>query len=91
MLVVKHKTIQEKSKNTMTLDDAIQSLDRYQHHKIPTGSFLRAVLENDLTEALGRADAESLANLKEIHMYIYNHLPSDIWGSRSKVTLHLVS
>lgn len=73
----------------MTLDDAIESLDRYRLHKIPTGSFLRAVLENDLTEALSRADAESLENLKEIHMYIYNRLPSDIWGSRSAVVGHL--
>ena len=34
----------------------IDSLERYVEHHIKPGSFLRAVLENNLVEAVSRAD-----------------------------------
>lgn len=39
------------------------ALARYIFDRIPTGDFLRAVLENDLRKAVGYADAENLALL----------------------------
>lgn len=39
------------------------ALARYIFDRIPTGNFLRAVLENDLRRAVGYADAENLALL----------------------------
>ena len=46
---------------------------------------MRAVLENNLTEALGRADDRNQRAIKEIVSFIYNCLPRNCWGSREKV------
>jgi hypothetical protein len=69
----------------MDLQDAIDSIRRYVDHGIPTGGFLRAVLANDLMQAVGRADESSLANLAEIARYIYNDIPANAHGSYEKV------
>lgn len=45
------------------------------------GSFLMAVLENDLKNAVGRADDEHIVNLPATVAYLYNHAPSICWGS----------
>ena len=52
---------------------------------LPTGSFLRAVLENDLMRAVGHADPESLAALKAICQFIYHELPGSCHGNPVKV------
>lgn len=75
----------------MTTQNAIESLTRYRDDKIPTGGFLGACLENNLKEALGRADIESRANLFEIVSFIYNKMPASIQGSPEKVKAHLDS
>jgi hypothetical protein len=69
----------------MELQDAIESIERYIAVGIPTGGFLRAVLANDLMEAIGRADESSLANLAAICRYIYNDIPSNAHGSYDRV------
>ena len=66
-----------------------ESLNRYTKDRIPTGGFLTAVLENDLMGAIARADHINIQRLPEICKYIYNELPSSIWGSREKVRKHL--
>lgn len=68
-----------------SLQMAIDSLMRYKEHKIPTGSFLEAVLSNDLFKAVGKADQYSRANLFAIVNYIYNEMPGNCWGSREIV------
>lgn len=68
------------------MENIKESLKRYTDHKIMTGSFLQAVLENNLFEAIGRADAYNQVRLKEICEYIYNELPSNCWGSKEIVT-----
>ena len=60
-------------------------LDRYANDRVPTGDFLRAVLENNLMEAIARADTENLRDLFEICSYVYNHIPSACHGSQAKV------
>jgi predicted nucleotidyltransferase len=65
--------------------DIKDSLDRYVSQGIPTGDFLKAVLENNLMEAMGRADSFNQASLPEICSYIYNELPSPCHGSPAKV------
>lgn len=65
------------------------SLDRYARYGVPTGGFLRAVLENDLQTAIARADQFSLVALPAIAAYIYNCLPSDCWGGPSTVEAHI--
>ena len=55
--------------------DVKESLARYVEHGIEPGGFLRAVLENNLKEACGRADHQNQATLFHIVSYIYNELP----------------
>lgn len=63
-----------------------ESLDLYAREGCPTGSFLRAVLENDLQMTFARADSENRADLLEICQYVYNDLePGSCWGSPEKV------
>ena len=66
-------------------DHTLGGLHRYVNHRLPPGDFLRAVLENNLTEALGRADDTNQRTIKEIVSFIYSCLPSNCWGSREKV------
>jgi hypothetical protein len=63
----------------------VESLDRYVKDRIPTGSFLRAVLENDLREAFGRADDRNIRDMFHIVSYCYNKLPGNCWGSKEVV------
>jgi len=63
----------------------LDSLDRYVQHHIQPGGFLTAVLENNLKEALGRADSQNRYALFDIVMYIYNEIPFQCWGSEEAV------
>jgi hypothetical protein len=66
-------------------DYMADGLIRYVEDGIPPGDFLTAVLENDLSEAIGRADE---ANIKVIPAYVfwlYNYAPIGCWGSKAKV------
>ena len=61
--------------------ECVESLVRYVNHRIPTGGFLQAVLENNLMEAMARADLFNRHNLFLICQYIYNYLPHISKGS----------
>lgn len=63
----------------------LPGLRRYRDQRIPTGGFLRAVLENNLVEATRAADAENQRKLPEIVSWCYNNLPSVSWGSKERV------
>jgi len=60
----------------------IGGLYRYIVHHIEPGSFLRAVISNDLFDALGRADSTNSNLLKNYAQFLYNEAPSSCWGSR---------
>ena len=66
-----------------------ESFERYIEHGIPTGGFLRAVLENDLREAFGRADIYNRSCMFEIVAWLWNEAPSTCWGSPEKVSAWL--
>ena len=68
------------------MNELKESLDRYQNDRILPGSFLRAVLANDLFDAVARADPESLALIGDVVRYIHWELPSGCHGTREKVT-----
>ncbi|GAH38821.1 unnamed protein product [marine sediment metagenome] len=70
----------------ITVRDA---LERYARDGVPTGSFCRAVLENNLVEAFAKADQENMATLHGIVGYVYNNLPGNCWGSKEKVAAWL--
>lgn len=61
--------------------DIKESLDRYVRDSTPTGDFLRAVLSNDLMQAMARADDENRRDLFDICDYVYNDMPSGCHGS----------
>lgn len=60
------------------------SLKAYIQYGQPTGSFLEAVLSNDLKNAVGNADDENQDTLVELVKYLYNEVRSDCWGSKEK-------
>ena len=66
-----------------------KSIDLYVQGGVPTGSFLRAVLENNLSDSIGAADSSNLEALPHIVAYLYNDAPSIAWGSPQKVTAWL--
>jgi len=66
--------------------DIREHLDEWARgERVHLGSFLTAVLSNNLTQACGRADDSNLRALPDIVRYCYNELPSDCWGSPEKV------
>jgi hypothetical protein len=53
-----------------------EGLERYLVHRIRPGSFLCSVLDNDLREAVTRADPESLVALPRLAVLLYNEAPA---------------
>jgi len=62
-----------------------QGLLDWINHGILPGSFLTAVLENNLMEAVGRADSTNSMRLKDYAQFLYNGAPADCHGSKEKV------
>jgi hypothetical protein len=60
-------------------------IDRYVNDGRPPGDFLTAVICNNLKEAVGRADQDSLAALHSIVAYFYNMVPSVCWGTKERM------
>ena len=62
-----------------------ECIDNYVKLRIPTGGFLYAVLTNNLSEAIGRADENNMKCIVGIVRYIYNECPAACWGSEDRV------
>ena len=58
---------------------------RYVEHGVRPGDFLSAVIQNNLSEAIGRADTENLENIPAFVTYFYNECPLGCWGSPEKM------
>ncbi|MFB6371583.1 MAG: hypothetical protein ABEN55_00370 [Bradymonadaceae bacterium] len=57
----------------------------YFEERQPPGHFLGAVLDNDLREAIARADSDALDCLERIVMWLENYAPSYAWGGPGAV------
>jgi hypothetical protein len=68
----------------VTLYDFIDGLEEYKRRCQP-GSFVRALLENDLLMAVSHADSSSAINLAAFVRFTYNNLPGFMWGSPKRV------
>jgi hypothetical protein len=62
-----------------------EALERHARERAHTGDFVTTVLENDLKEAVWKADAASFAALPSICSYIHWELPGACHGSPAKV------
>lgn len=60
-------------------------MQRYIEDRIEPGSFLLAVLENDLRWACTNADDVNRHLLYDIVRWLYNNAPGSCWGSPEKV------
>jgi len=91
-----YRTWTEEGTYTMDDDDLLkfsvhvpehlrEGLRLYIERGIPTGDFLKCVLENDLFGALSRADLNSRVGLHGLCSWIYNYAPSACHGSPKKV------
>lgn len=58
---------------------------RYIEHGIEPGSFLFAVLSNDLMGAMGKADDVNLYALPDYGRFLYNNAPANCFGSKENV------
>jgi len=66
------------------------SLDRYINDGIDPGSFLRAVLANNLIETVNRCDdASDWLYVKVIARWIFQEAPSCCWGSEESVNNYM--
>ena len=62
-----------------------EGLRLYVEDHIRPGSFLVAVICNDLREAVAQADDVNMPNIPAYVNYFYNHAPSTCWGSQKKM------
>jgi len=69
-----------------TIPDYMEhALDAYVNDHVLPGHFLTAVLENDLYQAISRADDMNVRALVAYIGYLYNECPHACWGSPEKV------
>lgn len=66
-------------------EQMMEAIDRYINDRLEPGSFLTAVICNDLQGAVGCADNENLKNILAYVGYFYNEAPSECWGSEEKM------
>ena len=81
--------LHERNQAQVVPKHTLESLNRYVYDKIPPGSFLTAVLLNDLKGAFGKADDMNIANMYAILKHCYNNIPIDCWGSPENVAAWL--
>jgi len=65
--------------------EIIVSIRRYADIHCPTGGFLKAVLSNDLKEAVRSADDDNIRAIPEIILYCCWEIPYRCWGSPERV------
>jgi len=70
----------------MAIPEHLQhSLEMYTRHGQPTGGFLRAVLCNDLRDAVRRGDTVSRQALADLVLYVTANVPANATGSDDNV------
>ena len=79
------KEIREKKEYEMIPIRFVIGLLNYSIHRMRVGSFLTACLENNLHQALSRADQQAQLIIPVIMQFIFQELPSDCWGNSVRV------
>lgn len=76
MLKIQYETCPDKFKG---------GLQRYFEHRIAPGSFLLAVLKNNLSESYNHCDSESLELILPLLRFLWNECPAIAWGNTERV------
>lgn len=66
--------------------DTKAGIDRYVDAGVPTGSFLHAVLSNDLFGAVNKADADNSVALYDVCWYVQGYTPTLCHGDPERVS-----
>lgn len=66
-------------------DHMMEGIKRYVEDGIKPGDFLQAVICNNLSKAVWRADKKNMKNLIAFVAYFYNEVPSTIHGSKENM------
>ena len=66
-------------------DYTLPAMENYLMHGFHPGSFLMAVLKNDLAAAVGRADTTNFANLGNIVKWMVYNVPEAARGNCQRV------
>lgn len=77
-----HSTAASSARYAAIPEMTLNSLSLYVNEGVPTGSFLRSVLSNDLFGAFERADQGNRDAIGLLVTYIYNEIPAECWGTR---------
>ena len=59
----------------------VDTIKRYVQHGVQPGHFVTAILTNNLSQSVSRADEENAAHLVEWVRFLHNYLPTDCHGS----------
>jgi len=73
-----------KACNELVPEHLREAVLSYVQEAHPVGDFLRAVISNDLFDAVARADEQSLAGLRCLCQWFYNYTPRSCYGSRDR-------
>jgi len=63
----------------------IPGISLYLEKGVPPGSFLMALLQNDLAGAVRTADHVNLVLMREWVLWLHNNLPAECHGSPERV------
>lgn len=85
MNLIPYEKAREHSDYRLIPQRILISLYEYVNNRQQTGGFLAAVLCNDLFAAIGKADKESLAAIREIVVFIHMEVPSPCYGNAAAV------
>lgn len=66
-------------------DSCLDALIRYIIRGDPLGSFLEAIIRNDLVESAARADMENIQILHVYASFLFNFAPGTSWGSKDAI------
>jgi hypothetical protein len=63
----------------------VEGIKAYIEEGRPAGSFLMALLTNNLVNAVMKADETNLRYIRNWALFLHNEAPSECWGSAEKV------
>lgn len=83
----RYETTQEQQKVlwSMVPRHLQEGIDNYVSFGIPNGSFLTALFEGRVFDAVGRADTDSFEGLNLLIAFIAKYLPEECYGSKEAV------